>query len=93
MLATSPSTIDGKQYDRYSLNLIVSGNYLPDGKVDVSVICSLTPTRIENGVVETAPADQRSIRLGSIEQADGETLSVVGSIQTALQQFLTAKGY
>lgn len=93
MLASSPTTIDGKTFDRYSLNLIVSGSYLPDGKVDASVICNLTPTRVENGVVETAPADQRSIRLGSLAQADAETLAVVGAIQTALQQFLTAKGY
>ena len=93
MKSSAPITIDGKIYDRYSLNLIVSGSYLPDGKVDASVICNLTPTRIADGVVETAPADQRSIRLGSLAQADADTLAVVTGIQTALQEFLLKKGY
>lgn len=93
MKSSQPIAIDGKVFDRYALNLIVSGNYLPDGKIDASVICNLTPTRIADGAVETAPSDQRTIRLGSLAHADEDTLAVVEAIQSSLQQFLSKKGY
>jgi hypothetical protein len=53
---------------------------------------NLTPLRIEDGMVETQPAHAKSIRLGSLAQADEATLACVGAIQAALQQFITAKG-
>jgi hypothetical protein len=53
---------------------------------------NLTPLRIEDGVVETQPAHAKSIRLGTLAVADAETLTAVGAIQSALQQFITAKG-
>jgi hypothetical protein len=93
MLASAPSTIDGKTYDRYALSLIISGTYTPEGQPEASVVCNLTPLRIEDGVVETQPAHQRSIRLGTLAVADEPTLAAVGAIQTALQQFLLTKGY
>lgn len=93
MIASAPSTIDEKQYDRYALNLIISGTYTPEGQPEASVVCNLTPLRIENGQVETAPAHAKSIRLGTLAVADAETLKAVGAIQTALQEFISTKGY
>ena len=93
MIASAPSTIDGKQYDRYALNLIISGSYTPEGQPEASVVCNLTPLRIEDGQVETAPAHAKSIRLGTLAVADAETLKAVGAIQAALQEFIQSKGY
>jgi hypothetical protein len=92
MIASQPSTIDGKQYDRYALNLIVSGSYTPEGQPEASVVCNLTPVRIEDGVVETAPAHAKSIRLGTLAVADEQTLAAVGGIQAVLQKFINEKG-
>ena len=93
MNASAPTTIDGKSYDRYALNLIVSGTYTPEGNPEASVVCNLTPLRIADGAVETAPAHAKSIRLGTLEVADAETLKAVGAIQAALQEFIKTKGY
>lgn len=93
MIASAPSTIDGKQYDRYALNLIISGSYTPEGQPEASVVCNLTPLRLADGQVETAPAHAKSIRLGTLAVADAETLKAVGAIQAALQEFIATKGY
>jgi len=93
MIASAPSTIDGKSFDRYQLNLIVSGSYTPEGQPEASVVCNLTPLRIADGVVETAPAHAKSIRLGTLAVADAETLKAVGAIQSALQEFIQTKKY
>jgi hypothetical protein len=93
MLATNPLQLDGQTFDRYSLNLIISGTYTPEGQPEASVVCNLTPLRIADGAVETVPAHSKSIRLGTLTAADQETLQAVGAIQAALQQFITTKGY
>jgi hypothetical protein len=92
MIASTPSSIDSKQYDRYALNLIISGSYDGEGKPEASVVMNLTPLRIEDGMVETQPAHAKSIRLGSLAHADEATLATVGAIQSALQQFIVEKG-
>lgn len=92
MIATHPIEIDGRSYDRYSLNLIVSGSYDASGQPDASVVCNLTPTRIEGDTVETAPQNALNIRLGKLDQADAPTLAAVTAIHAALQQFILEKG-
>ena len=92
MIATHPIEIDGRSYDRYSLNLIVSGSYDASGQPDASVVCNLTPTRIEGDSVETAPQNALNIRLGKLDQADAPTLAAVTAIHAALQQFILEKG-
>jgi hypothetical protein len=92
MIATNPIEIDGKSFDRYSLNLIVSGSYDAEGQPDASVVCNLVPTRIEDGTIHTAPAAMVNIRLGKLDQADAETLAAVTAIQSALQTFINSKG-
>ena len=92
MLATSPSTIDGKAYDRYSLNLAITGYYKADGSPEANVAMRLIPTRIENGVVETADAEAKGIVLGTLDGADAATQQAVASIQSALQTYLATKG-
>jgi hypothetical protein len=92
MTASAPSNIDSKSYDRYALNLIISGSYDGEGHPEASVVMNLTPLRIEDGMVETQPAHAKSIRLGSLAHADAATLATVGAIQAALQQFIAAKG-
>ncbi len=92
MNASAPISIDGKQYDRYSLNLAISGKYLPTGQPDASVCMRLVPTRIENGVVETAESAAKGIVMGTLDNADEATQQAVGAIQFALQAYLQAKG-
>lgn len=92
MIATQPTTIDGKTYDRYSLNLAISGKYLPSGQPDASVCMRLVPTTIVNSEVITADEAAIGIALGSLAGSDAATQQAVASIQTALQTYLAEKG-
>ena len=92
MNASNPITIDGKQYDKFSLNLAISGRYLGDGSSDANVAMRLVPTRIEDGVVETADAEAKGISLGTLAGSDLATQQAIAAIQAALQTYLQAKG-
>ena len=93
MNASSPSTIDGKTYDRFSLNLAISGRYENDGTPDACINLLLTPTRIEAGEVITAPESAISILRGRLaEVTDPAEIAAIAAIQTALQTYLAAKG-
>lgn len=92
MNASNPIQIDGKTYDKFSLNLAITGRYLADGSSDANVAMRLVPTRIENGEVITADENSKGIALGSLEGSDEATQQAVGAIQAALQTYLNAKG-
>jgi hypothetical protein len=92
MTATTPIEIDGKQYDKFSLNLAISGRYLGDGSSDANVAMRLVPTRTENGEVTTADEAAIGIVLGSLSGADEATQQAVAAIQSALQNYITSKG-
>jgi hypothetical protein len=92
MTASNPITIDGKTFDRYSLNLAITGKYNGNGSSDANVAMRLIPTRIEDGVVETAPEAAKGISLGTLAGSDAATQQAVGAIQAALQTYLQAKG-
>jgi hypothetical protein len=92
MIATNPITIDGKSYDRFSLNLAINGKYNGDGSTDANVAMRLVPTRVENGEVITADAEAKGIALGSLAGSDEATQQAVAAIQSALQSYLQAKG-
>lgn len=92
MNASTPITIDGKQYDKFSLNLAITGRYLGDGSSDANVAMRLIPTLIENGDVYTAEDSAIGIALGTLSGSDAATLQAVGAIQAALQQFILSKG-
>jgi hypothetical protein len=92
MTASAPITIDGKQYDRYSLNLAITGKYNGNGSSDANVAMRLVPTRIKDGVVETAPEAAKGISLGTLAGSDAATQQAIAAIQTALQTYITEKG-
>jgi len=92
MTASNPIQIDGKTYDRYSLNLAITGKYNGDGSSDANVAMRLIPTRIEDGEVISADEAAIGIALGSLAGSDEATRQAVGAIQTALQTYITAKG-
>jgi hypothetical protein len=92
MNATNPIEIDGKQYDRYSLNLAITGKYNADGSTDANVAMRLVPTRIEGDKVEQAQEQSVNIALGSLSGADQPTLTAVAEISAALQKFILSKG-
>ena len=96
MNATNPIQIDGKTYDKFSLNLAITGKYLADGSTEArtesSVAMRLVPTRIDNGEVITADEAAIGIALGSLEGSDEATQQAVGAIQAALQTYIHAKG-
>jgi hypothetical protein len=91
MIATNPITGEtGIVYDRYAISLVISGTYTPGP--EASVVFNLTPLAITEDGTKTAPDLAKSIRLGSLAQADNETLAAVGAIQSALQTFIQTKG-
>lgn len=92
MNASAPITIDGKQYDKFSLNLAITGKYNGDGSSDANVAMRLVPTRIENGEAITADEAAIGIALGSLAGSDAATQQAVGAIQAALQAYISAKG-
>ena len=92
MNTSAPITIDGKTYDRYSLNLAITGKYNGDGSSDANVAMRLVPTRIEDGEVSTADEAAIGIALGSLAGSDAATQQAVGAIQAALQAYIQAKG-
>lgn len=93
MNASSPITIDGKQYDKFSLNLAISGRYENDGTPNACINLLLTPTRIESGEVITAPDAAVSILRGRLaEVTDPAEQAAIAAIQTALQTYIAAKG-
>ena len=99
MNATNPITIDGKTYDRYSLNLAITGSYKADGSQDASIAMRLVPTRLVPATdeapasVETADSAAIGLLRGHLsEVADPAEQSAVAAIQTALQTLLISKG-
>ena len=92
MLATNPIQIDGQTFDRYSLNLAITGKYNGDGTPDAHVAMRLIPTRIADGQVITADAHALGISLGTLAGADAPTQTAIAAIQTALQTYLQTKG-
>jgi hypothetical protein len=92
MNATNPIQIDGKTYDRYSLNLAITGKYHADGSSDAQVAMRLIPTRLADGAVETADSAAIGISLGTLAGSDQATQQGVAAIQAALQAYLQSKG-
>jgi hypothetical protein len=99
MIATTPLEIDGQTFDRWSLNLAITGKYKADGSPDASIAMRLIPTRIVAATEDTA---------ASVEQADAATIGLlrghlhevqdpaeiacVTAITTALQTLIASKG-
>ena len=92
MNASNPIIINGKTYDRFSLNLAITGKYQLNGSSDAQVAMRLIPTRIADGAVETADAAALGISLGTLAGSDQATQQAVAAIQAALQTYLQAKG-
>jgi hypothetical protein len=99
MIATNPITIDGKTYDRFSLNLAITGSYKADGLQDASIAMRLVPTRLvpatDEAPASAETADSAAIGLlrGHVsEVADPAEQAAVAAIQTALQTLLISKG-
>jgi hypothetical protein len=93
MNASNPIEIDGQIFDRYSLNLAISGKYLPDGSSDASIAARFIPTRlVEDGEPEQAQEHSVNLALGSLSGSDAATLTAVAEISAALQKFILSKG-
>jgi hypothetical protein len=99
MTASNPIQINGQTFDRYSLNLAITGSYKPDGTPDASIAMRLVPTRIVPATdespasVETADSAAIGLLRGHLsEVADPAEQAAVAAIQTALQNLLAAKG-
>jgi hypothetical protein len=99
MTASNPITIDGQTFDRYSLNLAITGTYKADGSQDASIAMRLVPTRLvpasdeAPASVETADSAAIDLLRGHLsEVADPAEQAAVAAIQTALQALLISKG-
>lgn len=85
--------INGKTYDKYSLNLAITGKYNADGTPDASIAARFIPTRlVEDGEPEQAQEQSVNIALGSLSGSDEPTLTAVAEIRAALQKFILSKG-
>jgi len=93
MNATAPIEINGKSYDRWSLNLAITGTYKANGQPDACINLLLTPTAVESGEVITAPDAAIGLLRGRLsEVTDPAEQAAVQAIQSALQNLLAAKG-
>jgi hypothetical protein len=99
MIATTPLAIDGQTYDRWSLNLAITGKYKADGSPDASIAMRLIPTRIvpatDDAAASVEQADAAAIGLlrGHLSEiADPAEAACVSAITTALQTFIASKG-
>jgi hypothetical protein len=99
MTASNPITINGQTFDRYSLNLAITGTYKADGSQDASIAMRLVPTRLVPATdeapasVETADSAAIGLLRGHLsEVADPAEQAAVAAIQTALQNLLISKG-
>jgi hypothetical protein len=99
MIATTPLEIDGQTYDRWSLNLAITGKYKADGSPDASIAMRLIPTRIvpatEDAAASVEQADAAAIGLlrGHLaEVQDPAEIACVTAITTALQTLVASKG-
>jgi hypothetical protein len=99
MIATTPLQIDGQTYDRWSLNLAITGKYKADGSPDASIAMRLIPTRIVPATEDTAAsveqADAAAIGLlrGHLSEVqDAAEIACVTAITTALQTLVASKG-
>lgn len=104
MIATNPIVIDGQTFDRWSMNLAITGKYNGDGSPDASICMRLVPTRIAAATTDAegneipaqaVTADNAAIgilrgRLSEIN--DPAEAAAVTAITTALQTYITAKG-
>ena len=94
MTASNPIQIDGKSFDRYSLNLAITGFYRGDGQPDANIAMRLVPTRVENEIVETGDSAAIGLLRGSLaEITDPDEQAAISAIQTALQTYISAKGF
>lgn len=104
MIASNPILIDGQSFDRYSLNLAITGKYLGNGSPDASICLRLIPTRIAAATTDeegnavpaaavTADAAAAGLLRGRLtEITDPAEAAAVAAIQSALQTYITAKG-
>ena len=92
MTSNKPVTVDGKTYDLFGIQMAISGRYTEDGNVDASVVMTLQPIRVSDGVVEQASEGSQTILFGSLVVADDDARVAVGEIQAALQKYLDARG-
>lgn len=104
MIATNPIVLDGQTFDRWSLNLAITGKYKADGSPDASIAMRLIPTRIapattdaEGNEVPAQAVTAESAAIGLLrgrlsEINDPAEAAAVTAIQTALQTYIAAKG-
>lgn len=104
MIATNPIVIDGQTFDRWSLNLAITGRYNGDGSPDASICMSLIPTRIAPATTDaegnevpaqaiTADSAVIGILRGRLSEViDPVEQQTVATIQAALQNYLSSKG-
>jgi hypothetical protein len=99
MIATTPLEIDGQTYDRWSLNLAITGKYKADGSPDASIAMRLIPTRIVPATEDTAASVEQAdaayvgiLRGRLSEITDPAEAECVAAITTALQTLVASKG-
>ena len=93
MISNNPITHEGETYDRFSVNLSITGSYKPDGSLDASIAMRLVPTGIIEDAVKTLDSAAIGLLRGHLaEISDPDEQAAVAAIHTALQALIDAKG-
>lgn len=95
MQSANPITIDGKVYDRLTVNLAVTTSYNAAGERDMSIAMRVIPTRIDaEAGVQTADSAAYTAYRGRLAELQNEQeQACVQAMASALQQFIATKGW
>lgn len=94
MQSQNPITVDGKTFDKLSVNLAVSTTYTPSGEREMSIALRVIPTRVDAEGVATADAQAYTVYRGRLsELRSQDEAACVQSMTAALQQFIASQGW
>ena len=94
MQSQNPITVDGKTFDRLSVNLAVSTTYTPGGDREMSIALRVIPTRVDADGVATADAQAYTVYRGRLSDLQNEhEAACVQAMTAALQTFIASKGW
>lgn len=94
MNSANPMTIDGKVYDKLTVNLAVSSQYNVAGERDLSIALRVVPTLVDNEGVKTADNAAYTVYRGRISELQSQQeVDCVTTMIGALQNFITSQGW
>ncbi len=91
---TKPLVRDGETYQHYAVQMIVSPG-IETADISARVVLNLTPYRLADGAIEALPDAMKSVLISDAfvrAKTDPALAQALGTIMSAVQGFITAKG-